>query len=252
MHTLIKIRNIRKHFYINKKETREALKGLSFDLYRGEIFGLLGVNGAGKTTLSSIIASLTPPTSGDLLYEEKSIYEMLYQYRKIIGFCPQKQNLDVALTLEQNLIMQGRFYGLDLKEIIKQKDYLLEKFSLKEYMNEKADVLSGGYKQRFLIARTLMHKPKIVILDEPTVGLDPNVRQKLLSYISSLKEDGVTVLITTHYLEEVEKISDRVCIIDKGEMKVLDTPNNLINDLKKKNLEDVFLHLIEGEKENEI
>jgi ABC-2 type transport system ATP-binding protein len=251
MQTLLKVRNIKKNYLNHKKEIKKALIDVSFDLYKGEILGLLGVNGAGKTTLSSIIASLHPPTLGEILWEDVSIYKRLYEYRKIIGFCPQKQNLDLNLTIEQNLIMQGRFFGLPKGLIEKNKESLLEKFSLKEYAKEKADVLSGGYKQRFLIARTLMHNPKFVIFDEPTVGLDPNIRQKLLTYISSLKEEGVTVILTTHYLEEAEKISDRVCFIDSGKIMVIDTPEKLKNDLQKKSLEEVFLHLTKGEEENE-
>ncbi len=250
MSILLKIRNIKKVYLNHKNEPKEALADVSFDLCKGEIFSLLGVNGAGKTTLSSIIASLHPPTKGEVLYEGRSIYDDLYEYRKIVGFCPQKQNLDLNLTLEQNLIIQGRFFGLEKRVIEKNKEHLLEKFSLKEYAKEKADVLSGGYKQRFLIARTLMHSPRFVIFDEPTVGLDPNIRHRLLRYISDLKKEGVTVLLTTHYLEEAEKISDRVCFIDKGQILVIDTPDKLIGDLKKKNLEEVFLHLVRGE-ENE-
>lgn len=241
---LLKIQNIKKIYNNHKKLAKEALTDISFELFEKEIFSLLGVNGAGKTTLSSIIASLHPPTNGDILWNDKSIYTDLLQYRKIIGFCPQAQNLDPLLTLEQNLIHQGRYYGICKNELSKKVDQLLNKFDLIEYKDLKVEVLSGGYKQRFLIARTLVHNPKLIILDEPTVGLDPQVRHKLWDYILDLKKEGMTILLTTHYLDEAEKLSDRVCVIDQGKIKILDTPSTLIKDLKKKNLEDVFLHLV--------
>ena len=245
--TLLKIRNLHKTYHCKKKNKKEALSDVSFDLLKGEIFSLLGVNGAGKTTLSSIIASLHPPTKGIVLWKDKSIYDDLIHYRKIIGFCPQHQNLDSNLTLEQNLIFQGRYYGLSKSELEERTDYLLKRFELNEYAKSKVDVLSGGYQQRFLIARTLIHNPKLVILDEPTVGLDPQVRRKLWQYILGLKEEGISVILTSHYLDEAEMLSDRVCVIDQGKVLLIDTPEKLKNDWKKKNLEDVFLHLLKEE-----
>jgi ABC-2 type transport system ATP-binding protein len=247
MSMLLKIENIQK-IYFNKKSVKEALKNISFELFKGEIFSLLGVNGAGKTTLSSIIASLHPPTKGDIFWNNQSIYKNLLEYRKIVGFCPQAQNLDPSLTLQQNLVYQGKYYGVSKRELLQRVEDLLNKFDLKEYRDSKVEILSGGYKQRFLIARTLIHNPSLVILDEPTVGLDPQVRHHLWDYILSLKNEGITILLTTHYLDEAEKLSDRVCVIDQGKIKIIDTPMKLISDMKKKNLEDVFLHLLkEGE-----
>jgi ABC-2 type transport system ATP-binding protein len=245
--TLLKVKNLHK-IYVSKRFRKEALQDVSLTLFEGEILSLLGVNGAGKTTLSSIIASLCPPTKGSVLWkEDQSIYEDLLSYRKILGLCPQFQNLDSNLTLEQNLLFQGRYYGLDKNHLEKRTKYLLDKFELNEYAKSKVDILSGGYKQRFLIARTLVHSPKLVILDEPTVGLDPQVRHKLWDHILLLKQEGATILLTTHYLDEAEKLSDRVCVIDKGRIKVIDTPDNLKKDWEKKNLEDVFLNLLEEE-----
>ena len=244
---LLKIKNLYKTYHCKKKNIKDALSDVSFDLLKGEIFSLLGVNGAGKTTLSSILSSLHPPTKGTVLWNDKSIYDDLINYRKIIGFCPQHQNLDSNLTLEQNLIFQGRYYGLSKHELEERTDYLLKRFELTEYAKSKVDVLSGGYQQRFLIARTLIHNPKLVILDEPTVGLDPQVRRKLWQYILSLKEEGISVILTTHYLDEAEMLFDRVCVIDKGKVLIIDTPEKLKNDWKKKNLEDVFLHLLKEE-----
>lgn len=246
-HMLLKISNLHKSYYCRKKLIKKALVDINLSLFEGEIFSLLGVNGAGKTTLSSIIASLSPSTKGSVLWQNRSIYEDLLSYRKILGFCPQYQNLDANLTLEQNLIFQGKYYGLNKDRIEEKTEELLTKFELKEYAKAKVEVLSGGYRQRFLIARTLIHSPRLVILDEPTVGLDPQVRHRLWDYMFNLKKEGITLLLTTHYLDEAENLSDRVCLIDQGKIKVIDTPDNLKKDLKKKNLEEVFLHLLESE-----
>lgn len=241
---LLSIQNITKTFQTSNKTIR-ALKGVSLDIYQGEILSLLGVNGAGKTTLSSIISTLNPPTSGDILYQGKSIYKDLIDYRKIIGFCPQKPNIDGMLTLEENLHFAGKYFNLP-KNIITQRAHdLMKKFSLLQYATSKGSILSGGYKQRFLLARTLMHQPKIVILDEPTVGLDPHIRRNLWDVIKELKQEGVTILLTTHYLDEAEYLSDRVCILDKGVIKLIDSPAHLKATYGHDNLENLFIELIQ-------
>jgi len=245
---LLKARNLSK-VYSNKKTSKKALSGVNFELFHGEVFSLLGVNGAGKTTLSSLLASLHPSTEGEILWQNRSIYDDLPAYRKIIGLCPQYQNLDPLLTLEQNLVFQGRYYGMAKNRLKERIEYLLSRFELEEYAKCKADELSGGYKQRFLIARALVHEPTLVILDEPTVGLDPQVRHKLWDYIRNFKKEGITVILTTHYLDEAEKLSNRVCVIDKGKIITIDTPENLKKEWKKGNLEEVFLHLLKGEDE---
>jgi ABC-2 type transport system ATP-binding protein len=236
---LLKIKNIKKRY-----GTKEALKGVSLDIYKGEILGLLGVNGAGKTTLSSIIATLHPPTEGDIECDGVSIYHDIATYRYKIGFCPQKPNLDSALTLEQNLRLSGSYYQMTCEEIDARLKLLVEQFGLQEYLHQKANVLSGGYKQRFMIARALMHNPQLVILDEPTVGLDPHIRRQLWQQIKDLKKLGVTVILTTHYLDEAEQLSDRVCVLDNGLIKLVDTPDKLKADFNMSNLEDVFIALM--------
>lgn len=240
---LLSIQNVTKTFVTSAK-TIKALKGVSLDIYQGEILSLLGVNGAGKTTLSSIISSLNPPTSGDILYQGTSIYKDLINYRRIIGFCPQKPNIDTMLTIEENLYFAGRYFNVPSNEIKQRAQLLMQKFSLTQYAQSKGSILSGGYKQRFLLARTLMHQPKIVILDEPTVGLDPHIRRNLWDVIKELKKEGVTVLLTTHYLDEAEYLSDRVCILDKGVIKLIDTPDNLKRIYNQTNLENVFIEII--------
>lgn len=238
--TVLQIKNVKKWY--GKKE---ALKGVSLDIYAGEIFGLLGVNGAGKTTLSSIIATLHPPTEGDVLFKGVSIYKDITSYRLQLGFCPQKPNLNDVLTLEQNLLFAGRYYGIAEDVLRDRLAVLTKQFDLGQYLSKSATELSGGYKQRFMIARSLMHSPQLLLLDEPTVGLDPQIRRQLWALIEELKKAGVTILLTTHYLDEAEQLSDRVCILDKGQVKLIDTPDKLIADFKEKNLEEVFVKFMQ-------
>lgn len=242
---LLEIKNIQKKYTTNRGEI-EALKNVSLAIKQGEILSLLGVNGAGKSTLSGIIATLHPATSGDVLFKGKSIYDDIESYRAKIGYCPQKPNLKPMLTLEQNLIFAGRYYGLTEDIIQERIKHLSNQFELGKYLQEYAHILSGGYKQRFMIARSLIHNPELIILDEPTVGLDPHIRRNLWDVIKGLKEQGITVLLTTHYLDEAEKLSDRVCILDKGTIQLIDTPDKLMADFKQNNLEDMFIELLKG------
>ena len=240
---LLSVQNVTKTYTGTPAIT--ALSGVNLDIYQGEILSLLGVNGAGKTTLSSIIATLHPASSGDILHNGVSIYKDNISFRRIMGFCPQKPNIDAMLTIKENLIFAGRYFNLSPDVIEKRSKELMEQFQLTKYADAKGSMLSGGYKQRFLLARTLMHSPKIVILDEPTVALDPHIRRNLWDIIKQLKNDGVTILLTTHYIEEAEVLSDRVCILDQGVIKLIDTPDNLKKDYSKENLEDVFIKLMQ-------
>jgi ABC-2 type transport system ATP-binding protein len=246
--SLLSIKKVSK-VYPLKGSSHVALNEVSLDVHAGEVLSLLGVNGAGKTTLSSIVATLHPPTTGDITYRGESIYANIPEFRRKLGYCPQKPNLNAMLTLEENLVFAGRYYGLTGAEIAVRVKELVEQFGLSKYLGEKACVLSGGYKQRFMIARSLIHKPEIIILDEPTVGLDPHIRRQLWDVIRDLKKDGITVLLTTHYLDEAEKLSDRVCILDKGQILLVDTPDKLMADFKEKNLEDMFIKLLDSAKE---
>lgn len=246
----LRLENIVKTFNDGVIEVK-ALKGVNLDIFEGEILGLLGVNGAGKTTLSSIIATLHPATSGTILKDGVSIYDNVVDFRRLVGFCPQRPNIDMMLTIDQNLKFAGLYFGLDQKTIDERSVQLLERFGLTKYQHSKANILSGGYKHRFLLARTLMHKPRLVILDEPTVGLDPHVRREIWEIIKGLKGDGVTVILTTHYLDEAEQLSDRVCILDKGVIKLIDTPANLKSSYNQTNLEEVFIALIKESNDQE-
>lgn len=237
---LLSIKNVTKTY----PNGNQALKGVSLDIKKGEVFGLLGPNGAGKTTLSSIIASLHPVTTGEIVNEHGSIYHDVINYRYTIGLCPQKPNIDLMLTMEENLIFAGRYFGLSEAKIKERVTYLSSKFGLSRYLKSKASMLSGGYKQRFVIARALIHEPRLVILDEPTVGLDPHIRLQLWEFIKNLRNEGVSVLLTTHYLDEAEALSDRVCILDRGQVILIDTPDNLKKSYGKDRLEDVFVQMM--------
>ena len=245
---LLELRDVRKTYCHEGKEIH-ALQGVSFDIESGEIIGLLGVNGAGKTTLSSIIATLHPATAGTVLYQGASVYDNLLNFRRDLGYCPQKINVDKALTIRENLWYAGRFYGLEEPYLTQRVNELLAEFSLEKYADMKPEVLSGGYARRLLIARALIHKPKLVILDEPTVGLDPHIRRQLWQTVKQLKDKGITVILTTHYLDEAEELSDRVVVLEKGQVRVIETPENLKKLYNMGNLEDVFLHLMNQGKE---
>jgi len=245
---LLKVQNLKK-YYTTKNQVIKALDGVSFNIYKSEIIGLLGVNGAGKTTLSTILATLHPPTSGHVLLNGRSIYDDVVNYRQLIGFCPQKPNVSKDLTVEQILYFAGKYYDMPEHMVKLGIEELIEKYNMQMYRKSKPGILSGGYLRRLLIARSLIHKPRLLILDEPTVGLDPNIRRKIWENIRDLKKMGVTVILTTHYLDEAEVLSDRICVLDKGKIKLIDTPENLMKDYQKSRLEDVFVQLIEEEVE---
>ncbi len=244
---LLELKNIQKKYTTSRGQI-DALKDVCLDIKQGEILSLLGVNGAGKSTLSGIIATLHPASSGQILYKGKSIYDNIEHFRSKIGYCPQKPNLKSMLTLEQNLIFAGRYYGMPDDLIAKRIEKLSKQLELTQYLQESASILSGGYKQRFMIARSLIHNPELIILDEPTVGLDPDIRRNLWDVILGLKDQGMTVLLTTHYLDEAEKLSDRVCILSEGKIQLIGTPDQLMHDFKQTNLEDMFLELLKTNK----
>lgn len=242
---LLHIKNIQKYY-----KQSHALKGVSFELYPGEIVSLLGVNGAGKTTLSSVVATLHPPTGGDILFLGNSIYHDIPQYRMNMGYCQQKQNLNPLLTLYDNLIFTGKYYCMTMPAINNRLAMLDDWLDIGKYLYAYPTQLSGGWKQRYMIARTLMHSPRLVILDEPTVALDPDIRHQLWYYIQHIRDEGTSVLLTTHYLDEAEKLSDRIVLLDKGTVKLIDTPQNLMESFQKERLEEVFIQLMQEEPNN--
>lgn len=243
---VLSVHNLTKNYFFENK-TIKSLDNVSFDLHAGEVFALLGTNGAGKTTLSSLLATVITPTCGEVIYKNRSIYEQLTLYRRQVGYCPQRPNLNPYLTLRDNLYFAGCFYGLSTSKSNQAVHEVSEQFELSEYLNVNPGMLSGGWRQRFMLARSIVHRPSILILDEPTIALDPHVRRKLWDKIKSLKEQGISIILTTHYLDEAEVLADRVCILDRGLIKLIDKPSNLKNDFKLKTLEEVFLKLTEEE-----
>lgn len=240
---IISIKDVSK-IYGSGDKALHALSNVSLDIAEGEIIGLLGVNGAGKTTLSSILATLHPATEGDVFFYGKSIYKNLSAYRRALGFCPQKANLDTFLTVRDNLIFAGRYFLMPEAVIQERADQLLAQFELTRYCDFMVNQLSGGTQQRLLIARALMHKPKIVIFDEPTVGLDPDIRRKLWDVIKSLKAEGITIILTTHYLDEAEYLSDRIAVLHRGILRLVASVASLKEIYGFAKLEDLFLKIV--------
>ncbi len=244
MSNLLLIKNI-----VKKYGDSIVLKDISLEINKQEIISLLGVNGAGKSTLSAILATIQAPTSGDIYYEEKSIYADVFLMRLKIGYCPQKPNLNNYLTLEQNLYWAGKCFGLDNETIQKNIIRLSRQLGLIKYLSSTELKLSGGYKQRFMIARSLMHQPEFLILDEPTVGMDPQIRRELWEVLKELRAGGMTILITTHYLDEAQELSDRCCILDRGVIKKIDTPKNLLVQSNTNSLEEFFIQFFNNQNE---
>ncbi len=225
-----------------------ALDNVSFSLKKGEVVSLLGANGAGKSTLSSLLATLHPPTAGDILFENNSIYKQLSSYRAFLGYCPQKPNLHPLLTVEEQLYFSGSFYGLEKEKIAQNCEKYLKLFGLEKYRAYLPSKLSGGYKQRCLIARSLMHDPAFIIFDEPTVGLDQGARQGIWEVVNMVKDFGCTILLTTHYLDEAEALSDRICFIHQGKLIAIGSWQELKKLFEKESLSHLFAALTrEGE-----
>jgi ABC-2 type transport system ATP-binding protein len=207
-----------------------AVDGISFEVKEGELFGLLGPNGAGKTTTLNMLATLIRPTSGKAFVSGFDVLKEREKVRKSIGMVFQEPALDNYLTGRENLEFHGMMYGLKRKEAKERVKEALKIVELEEFADKLVQTYSGGMKRRLEIARALVHQPKVLFLDEPTLGLDAQTRRKIWEYIKKLnKEKGVTIILTTHYMEEADFLADRVAIIDFGKIVALDTPENLKN-----------------------
>ncbi|SHK24383.1 ABC-2 type transport system ATP-binding protein [Anaerobranca californiensis DSM 14826] len=219
-----------------------AVNKISFTINNGEIFGLLGPNGAGKTTTISIIATLLKPTSGDVTIDNYSVTKKPHKVREILGYVPQDIALYPTLNARENLTFWGRMYNLNGKELKERVDEVLELVNLTERAKEPIKNYSGGMKRRINIAVGLLHKPKLLVMDEPTVGVDPQSRNSILETVKNLSKEGMTIIYTSHYMEEIESICDTVAIMDNGEIKALDTVNKLKEIVGNENTIKVFLH----------
>lgn len=205
-----------------------ALDELDLEIATGELFGLLGPNGAGKTTLISILATILPATSGKATVCGYDVWHDQHAVRRSIGIVFQDPSLDDELTGEENLDFHGRLYGLDSQTRKVQIDEVLNLVDLQDRRRDLVKTYSGGMRRRLEIARGLMHRPKVLFLDEPTLGLDPQTRRKIWNYIRGLKESyGMTIILTTHYMDEADQLCSRVAIIDHGKIVAMDSPANL-------------------------
>ncbi len=216
-----------------------AVDGIDFDVAKGESFGFLGPNGAGKSTTMRIIGATSVRTSGTLTILGKDPEVNGPQIRAHLGVVPQQDNLDNELTVSENIFIYGRYFGLSSSFINKKIPELLEFAQLEEKKDTKVEALSGGMKRRLTIARSLVSEPDILMLDEPTTGLDPQARHILWDRLFRLKEQGVTLLITTHYMDEAEQLCDRLIVMDKGKIMAEDSPAQLIKTYSTKEVLEV-------------
>lgn len=231
----IEVKDLHKSF-----KDKEVLKGISFTVNKGEIFSLLGPNGAGKTTTVKILSCILKPNKGYVRVLEYKVPEECNKIRQNIGVLPQDYQGFIDLTVRENLEYFVRLYGED-KSKVKE---LISMFNLEEVENQKLRYLSGGYIRRVGLASAFSGNQKIIFLDEPTVGLDPKARRDFWELLKTMKSKGITIFLTTHYLDEAERLSDRVAVLYKGKLIKVSTSKELLNEFKAENLEDAYLELI--------
>src|SRR5688572_3703269 len=219
-----------------------ALDALDLEVPSGSFFGLLGPNGAGKTTLISAVCNLIRITEGEALVFGLPTYCM--EARRQIGISEQEPNLDRFLTVRETLVYHGGYYGMEKAAAEERADQMIDVFDLRAKRDTRAPKLSGGMKRRLLLARALLHEPRLVILDEPTAGVDIELRQELWRYIRRLHEQGTTILLTTHYLEEAESLCEDIALISAGQIIARDTPDGLKRAYDATSLEEVYLQTV--------
>ena len=222
----------------------EALKSVSLTIGEGEFFGLLGPNGAGKSTRIHCTTGLARPTSGSVEIFGHDAVHHYREAREAVALAPQEINLDMFLTLEETLDLHGGYFGMSKADRKERTAELLDAFSLTDKRNERTRTLSGGMKRRLTLARALMHRPRLLILDEPTAGVDIELRLELWQYIEKINREGTTVMLTTHYLEEAERMCDRIAFINHGEIAAHGTIEELTARYGVNSLEDAYLELV--------
>ena len=240
METVLKVLNL-----VKKYGAKLAVDDVSFEVQEGEIFSLLGPNGAGKTTTISILSTLFSPTAGDAEIFGYSVTKNPMDVKRLIGVVPQEIALYDDMTALENLIFWGEMYGLSGRELKIRVQELLEQIGLADRAKERIKTYSGGMKRRVNIAVGLLHKPRLLFMDEPTVGIDPQSRRAILDSVKALNNDGMTILYTTHYMEEAQELSDRVGIIDHGKLIALGTQSELTAQVGE--MDTLILHLGENE-----
>jgi ABC-2 type transport system ATP-binding protein len=224
MSAAIETRSLRK---VYQPANVVAIEALDLTVADGEFFGLLGPNGAGKTTTIGILTTRVRPTAGEAVVAGANVATAPAAVRRRIGVVPQRPNPDRGLTVMENLVFHASYFGVGRAEAARRGAQLLERLGIAEKRDAKVDALSGGQQQRLMIARALTHEPRVIFLDEPTVGLDPQARIGLWAILRELHAQGRTIVMTTHYMEEAEQLCDRLAIIDQGKLLALDTPARL-------------------------
>ena len=246
---MLKVKNLYKNF-----GNIIAVDGINFEVKRGEVFGLLGPNGAGKSTTISIISTLIPPTKGEILFEGESIFENSKNLRQKLGIVPQDIALYPTLTGYENLVFWGNLYGLKGAELKKRIKEVADIIGLNGRLKDKVEKYSGGMKRRLNIGAALLHHPELLIMDEPTVGIDPQSRSHILDTVLKLSAQGMTIIYTTHYMEEAEELCTRICIMDEGKIIASGTKQELVElvnektqiNIKLDNISDNMLQIFKG------
>ncbi len=226
---MLKVENLYKNF-----GNIRAVDGISFEVERGEVFGLLGPNGAGKSTTISIISTLVPPTKGEIIFEGESIFKNPKNIRQKLGVVPQDIALYPTLSGYENLKFWGNLYGLKGQELKQRINETADIIGLHERLKDKVEKYSGGMKRRLNIGAALLHMPELLIMDEPTVGIDPQSRSHILDTVLKLNDRGITIIYTTHYMEEAENLCSRICIMDEGKIIASGTQQELVELVKEK------------------
>lgn len=240
MGAAIEIKGLSKQY-----KERVAVSKVTLTINEGELFGLLGLNGAGKTTVIKMLTGITKPSSGDALILGNSLSKNLPNIRKVIAVSPQETSIAPKLTVRENLLLMARIHGFSKEKSIQKTDALISQFSLQPYEHQRGNKLSGGWQRKLSIAMALIANPRILFLDEPTLGLDIISRQELWAMIKKLRET-TTIVLTTHYLEEAESLCDRICIMKDGDVKALGTVDELLISSSKEKFEDAFVHFVTG------
>ncbi|MBM4304264.1 MAG: ABC transporter ATP-binding protein [Deltaproteobacteria bacterium] len=256
----LEVKNLTKSYQRKGQPPFVAVRDLSFEVMPGEIFGLLGPNGAGKSTTINCLTGFYPPTAGEILIEGFDIHQSPKKAKQHLGVCSQEDTLDTDFDVLDQMLRYGTFYRLDRFQIVKRARELLETLGLMEKSNELIENLSGGMRRKLQVARALIANPKVLVLDEPTTGLDPDARRTLWQLLIDNRKLGMATLLSTHYMEEAERLCDRIAILFQGAILDLDTPQKLIEKhigieiieeeirpgvfwKRNPNLEDVFLKL---------
>ena len=240
----IEVKDLKKYFRSKKSiNDVKAVDGVSFDVKKGELFGLLGPNGAGKTTAINMICGLSKPTEGNAKVGGYDLRKNLNEVKELISVCPQEAAVFPFLTGKENIEYFGNMHLMTKEYINERAEELLILLGLLEASRRKAKEYSGGMLRQLNLIIALINEPKILFLDEPTVGMDPRVRRKTWEFISSIKQEDRTIILTTHYIEEAEALCDRVAIVDYGKLVALGSPKELMDEHGAKNLEEVFLKI---------